>query len=491
MTSGESVLQDTKPPRGTVRTKQNSQPEFVFQLPSSAKVTREYFAAYDAISLILDEHAEIVTRAHRDLRKPLAKARRRGPQGRACRFSSDTVLRLCIVKVLENLSYRRTVVRVDDSPRLRAFTRIHNGPMIDYSTFCVLANAISPRTWKALNAFLAQAAAREGLITGEKLRIDTTATETNIHWPTDSGLLWDTYRVLERSVQRIREIHPMLLSDKRLQAKLAKKLHQRITMTSRHRTAKAKTERNALYGRLIGLVERILDWLPTLCERVHREGARMSSSAFDLAACEALVQEIEHFLPLGRQAVGQARRRILDGEQVPNDEKLFSIFEPHSELLKRGRAGKEVEFGHMIAIQQVEGKFITDYEVFGKKPVEHELVDGAIESHKQLFGHAPDVFAADKGFYESGFKTERLSWEVPLVAIGKKGRLTVEEKAHERSLPFRLAQNFRAGVEGSISFLKVVLGLWRCMNKGFKHFVSTVGATVFAHNLLNLARGSG
>ncbi|MCP4038477.1 MAG: ISNCY family transposase [bacterium] len=474
-----------------MRTKQNTQPEFVFQLPSSAKVTREYFAAYDAISQILVEHPEIVTRVHRDLRKPLTKAKRRGPQGEACRYSSDTVLRMCLVKALENVSYRRAVVRVDDSPRLRAFTRIHNGPMLDFSTFCVLANAISPETWKVLNTRLAEAAASEGLITGEKLRIDTTATETNIHWPTDSGLLWDTYRVLERNVQRIREIHPVLLSDKRLQRKLAKRLHHRITMTSRHKTAKSKAERKRLYERLIMLVERILDWLPTLCERVRGEGARTSHSAFELAAAEALVQEIEHFLPLGRQAVGQARRRVLEGESVPNDEKLFSIFEPHTELLKRGRAGKEVEFGHMIAIQQVEGKFITDYAVFEKKPVEHELVDGALESHQRLFGKAPDVFAADKGFWESPFTTERLGWQVPLVAIGKKGKRTAEEKAHERSLPFRLAQNFRAGVEGSISFLKVMLGLWRCMNKGFKHFASTVGATVLAHNLLNLARGAG
>lgn len=484
------MLQHNQHPRGTVRTKKNSQPEFIFQLPSSAKVTRKYFAAYDAISLFLDGHPEILMRVHRDLRKPLAKAKRRGPQGLSCQYSSDTVLRMCIVKVLEHLSYRRAIVRMDDSPRLRAFTRIHNALMMDPSTFCILANAIQPSTWKALNRLLATAAANEGLITGERLRIDTTATETNIHWPTDSGLLWDTYRVLERNIQRLREFHPALLSDKRLQRRRAKKFHQQITMTSRHKTEKAKAERKRTYGRLIRLVEGILDWVPMLCERVRGEGARLPSSAFELAASEALVHEIEHYVPLGRQAVDQARRRVMYGVQVPNDEKLFSIFEPHTELLKRGRAGKEVEFGHMIAIQQVEGKFITDYEVFEKKPVEYELVDEAIESHKRLFGKAPDVFAADKGFWESPFKTERLSWEVPLIAIGKMGRLTAEEKAHERSLPFRLAQNFRAGVEGSISFLKVMLGLWRCMNKGFEHFVSTVGATVFAHNLLNLARGA-
>jgi len=473
-----------------MRTKQNTQPEFVFQLPSAAKITLDYFAAYDAISLILDEHPEIVDRVHQDLSEPLSKTERRGPQGQTCRFSSDTVLRMCVVKVLEGLSYRHVVIRVDDSPRLRAFTGIHNGSMIDYSTFCILANAIQPDTWKAVNLLLAEAAENEGLIIGDKLRIDTTATETNIHWPTDSGLLWDTYRVLERNVQRMREFHPELLSDKRLQAKLAKKLHQRITMTSRHRTAKSKKERNGHYERLIKLVEGILDWLPTVCARVRAEGPRPQSSEHGLFAAEALVQEIEHFLPLGRQAVDQARRRVLDGEQVPNAEKLFSIFEPHTELLKRGRAGKEVEFGHMIAIQQVEGKFITDYGVYEKKPVEHELVDGALESHCRLFGHVPEVFAADKGFWESALKTEHLRKEMSLVAIGKKGRLTDEERALERSLPFRLAQNFRAGVEGSISFLKVMLGLRRCMNKGFKHFVSTVGATVFAHNLLNLAKDS-
>ncbi len=278
------------------------------------------------------------------------------------------------------------------------------------------------------------------------------------------------------------------MSDKRLQAKRAKKLHQRITMTSRHRTAKSKKERNKHYERLIKLVEGILDWLPAVCVRVRAEGDRSQSFGHGSIEVEALVQEIEHFLPLGRQAVGQARRRVLDGEQVPNDEKLFSLFEPHTELLKRGRAGKEVEFGHMIAIQQVEGKFITDYGVYEKKPVEHELVDGALDSHCRLFGRVPAVFAADKGFWESGLKTEYLRKEVELVAIGKMGRLTDEEKALERSLPFRLAQNFRAGVEGSISFLKVMLGLRRCMNKGFKHFASPVGATVFAHNLLNLAK---
>ena len=474
-----------------MRTKQNTQPEFVYQLPSAAKITDDYFHRYAFISDYLDSHPAIGNRVHKDLRKPLAKATRKGPQGQACSFSSDTVLRLCIVKVLENTSYRGTIVRADDSPRLREFTGIHNGLMMSPSTFNRLANAIRPGTWEAINQLLTEAAVAEGLITGEHLRLDTTATETNIHWPTDSGILWDTYRVLDRHVQAIRRLHPSLLSDKRLHAKLAKRLHSRISRTARHRTEKSRQERKRHYERLLALVAGILDWVPTLCERVRAEAPRSSHSALDLLALESRVAEIEDVVPLGRQAVDQARRRVLLGEQVPNDEKLFSIFEPHTELLIRGKANKDIEFGHMVNICQVDSKFITDYEVFEKKPVEYELIDGAIERHEELFGAPPDVLAADKGYWQDAVTRERLRKQIDMVSIAKKGGCTEEERAYERSLPFRLAQGFRAGVEGSISFLKRMLGLWRCMNTGFDRFVSTVASSVFAHNLLILSRGPG
>ncbi len=142
----------------------------------------------------------------------------------------------------------------------------------------------------------------------------------------------------------------------------------------------------------------------------------------------------------------------------------------------------------MIQIQQVDGKFITDYDVFDKKPVEHQLVKPALESHKKLFGQYPETLAADKGYYENMAALERLENKVAMVSIGKKGRRTSEETEREHDPLFRLAQRFRAGVEGSISFLKRALRLTRCFNKGWEHFVSTIGQTIFAHNLLVLAR---
>ena len=120
----------------------------------------------------------------------------------------------------------------------------------------------------------------------------------------------------------------------------------------------------------------------------------------------AVKSQLEHFHSLGLKVVNQARRRVFNGEKVPNEEKIFSIFEPHTELLKRGKASKPIEFGHMVLIQQAEGKFITDYRVFEKKPVDHTLVDPVISSHERTFGEKPEEVSADKGFYEKlGYKS--------------------------------------------------------------------------------------
>ncbi len=467
-----------------MRMKKNNQIEFDFQPSSSALgITQQYFERYERISRILDENPAIVDLVHRDLNELLKNLSRTGP-GRKCEVTSDSVLRMLICQIVEGESLRGIAIRIDDSNYLRRFVRIYNGPMIDYSTLCTLKNAIRPRTWEKINEALTHAAVEGGLIEGEKLRLDTTAVETNIRWPTDSGLLWDTYRVLCRLVNTARKIDPDSASDRRLQPKLVKRLHTTIARRSGTKGVVSEAAKR-LYAKLIRLVDDLLEWVPSVCERLRERFGWIDSSDVEIA----LIAQIEHFRALGRKVVDQARRRIVDGEKVPNEEKIFSIFEPHTELLMRGKASKPIEFGHMVAIHQVQGKFITDYEVFTKRPVDYTLLDPALESHKKTFGRLPDELAADKGFYEDMAKIKELEQEIEIVSIAKKGSRTEEETAREKTEAFRLGQKFRAGVEGSISFLKRILGLWRCMNKGWQHFVSTVGATVFVHNLLVLASG--
>lgn len=453
---------------------------------SHLTITNEYYAKYRAISTVLDRSPEIIELLHKDLSKSLARVNRRGDRGgRQHQFSSENVLRILLCQVIEGESLRGIVVRIDDSNFLRRFVGLDNDPMMDFTTLCKLKNAIRAKTWHEVNRRLAERALAAELIEGTRLRVDTTAVETNIHWPTDSSLLWDIYRVLARLIVKLREVDSGLVEPWRLQTRRAKRLQQKIA----RRAAKKGQNRDRLeplYCELIRLVEGLV--VRTAELRVVLKRGVGSRDAVDLVRLEAIGCQMERYVTLGRRVVDQARRRVLQGESVPNTEKLFSIFEEHTELLKRGKAGKEIEFGHMIQIEQVDGKFITGYEVFDTKPIEHQQIDTALTRHTQLFGDYPRELAADKGYYESTQTLAELRTKVQIVSIAKKGRRTEEETAIEHDPLFRHAQRFRAGIEGTISFLKRILRLARCLNKGWQHFAATVAQTVLAHNLLILAR---
>jgi IS5 family transposase len=467
-----------------MRPKVNAQSEFDFQ-PSNLKVTRAYYRKYQEISRILDTHPKILAAVHADLRDPLEYATVKNRDGSTFKYSSETVLRVLICQIVEGMSLRQIVVRIDDSHFLRRFVKIYHGPMMCFTTLDKLKNSIRPATWKRINRCLAGGAVGSGRITGGALRLDTTAVETNIHYPTDSSLLWDTYRVLGRLIDRARKIDAQAVGNRRVLNKKVKKLATKIARQA------GKKRRDAdglkpLYRGLIWHVGGLCEWSTWVAARLHARAPKSRYGGGEQVAC--LVQDLVHYTDLGHRVIDQATRRVLDGAPVSNDKKILSLFEPHTELLKRGKAGKTFEYGHMIQIQQVPEKFITDYAVFEKKPVDSALLEPALERHKKLFGDYPDSVTADKGYWQNKDALARLEEKVPLVAIAKKGNRTVEEIERESDDEFRLAQRFRAGVEGSISFLKRVLGLCRCYNKGWTQYVATVGATVFVHNLLVLAR---
>jgi len=469
-----------------VRPKINRQGEFDFH-PSNLQITNEYYERYEAISRTLDENPRILNLVHEDLKEALETTTSSDGQGGEFQYTSDMVLRIVVCQIIEGLTFRQTVVRIDDSYFLRRFVRIHNGPMMDYTTLCKLRNAISPKTWKKVNKELARHAVKSELIDGEQLRIDTTAVETNIHPPTDSWSLWDTYRVMARLIERARDIDPAVVGDRRLQTRKAKRLQTKIARKASKRPGSEEALR-PLYRSLVELTMNICMWGEDVRQGLLENCGKGRWDASEKATAAVLAEELEHYGHLGLRIIDQASRRVLDGGQVANEEKIFSIFEPHTELLKRGKAAKPIEYGHMIQIQQVEDKFITDYEVFEKRPVEHKLLEPAIDSHKALFGAYPESVSADKGYYENMAAIKRLEKKVSMLSIAKKGKRTEKETMRERDPDFRLAQRFRAGIEGTISYLKRILGLFRCFNKGWEHFESTVGATIFAHNLIILGR---
>jgi transposase, IS5 family len=461
-----------------MRKKAERQLPIEFAFPQKKKQMREYLRFYKAMSDLLDQNPAILDAVHKDLEAGEKKLNR-NVEG----VSSETVLRLIVVQQVEDLSFRDLIVRVGDSWMLCFFVRVYDDPLIDYSTFNKLANCITPETWKTINEILVRFAKDKKGAKGEHLRIDTTVVETDVHYPTDSSLLFDCVRVLSRKIAEVRRIDTRVVGDQRARVKHAKKLAYRITMEARGK--QHKTRMKSLHGKLIAAAERTRTWALSVQERM-KECAPQDRAA--RLRWTQLRSDLRHYSELAGRCIHQCRERTQHERAVCNDQKVMSIFEPHTELLKRGKAGKDVEFGHMLELHQIEGGLITHYEVHAKRPYEPGCVGPAIKNHVEIFGRAPKLMGTDKGFHAPGIADAAREAGVKMPAIPKKGMRTPAEEKHEHSVLFRLAQAFRAGIEGTISVLKRAYGLWRCLREGWAHYQSYIGAGIFAHNLARLAR---
>ena len=198
------------------------------------------------------------------------------------------------------------------------------------------------------------------------------------------------------------------------------------------------------------------------------------------AALAAVAGELKAYRPAMQTIVATARRAQIDGQTVPAAQRVFSLFEQHTELIKRGRREKPVEFGHKVLLCQTMEKFISDYEVYEKQLADCDLTESVIQRHQKLFGTTPEVLAADKGFCPADAKFQELAAQVDTLAIPRRMRDFVDKVlAHW--------QAFRAGIEGTISGLKRAFRLIRCFFRGFRSFSAAVGLGVFCHHLIVLA----
>ncbi len=459
--------------------RKRAQRQLPLDFAGTSKLTQEWYSLYKDIHEILERNPVITDLVHADLTGGTKKLKRN-----VAGAASETILRLAIVQQIEQLSFRETIVRVDDSQMLRFFCRFYDDPVLSHGKYAELVNMIQPETWKKVNEVIVRFARDKKGIQGKKLRIDTTAVESDVHFPMDSTLLLDCVRVLSRVVSRAQKIDACLVGTWRARLRTAKRLTQKLLRGGKRMHA---ATRKKLYRHLIKATERVASKASEVRARIKNGEGRVSSMQQGLIL-QALSLEIAHYLPLAEKCMHQARERVLNGNVVPNEKKLFSIFEPHTELLIRGKAGKELEFGHMIEINQVESGLISNYATHAKRPAEPALLEHAVLTHEKLFGDVPDVCAGDKGFYAKQTVVNVEKMGVKKVCVPKKGRRNQEEEKREKSFWFKAAQAFRAGIEGTVSVLKRAFGLRRCLREGFKRFESWVATGVLAHNLVLLAR---
>jgi IS5 family transposase len=429
------------------------------------------------ISDLLEKHQEWIEQIRTDLQRGL-KRPEMGRDG----LTPSQVLRSLVLMRVKNWRYRELRERLADGYSLRRFTHFYAQPVPEHQAFNRAFNRLTPALLQFVNELVVRAAVQLGLEDGKRLRVDTTVVQTDIHHPTDSALLWDAVRVITRLVQRLGEIIPRGVSPFHNRSRAAKRRYQQIQrMTSGQR----KTRLTGKYRELIEITEEVMQSAGAVLKKTKNAHVR---DVLQEALLQKLRPEIAHYCELGERVLNQSRRRVLEGEKVPNSEKLFSIFEPHTHLIKRGKILTPEEFGHKVFLAESAQGLITQYEALEGNPSDRDHVEVSILHHQATFDRSPDCYAADRGFEsadnEKLCKEKRIK-QVSIPQCG--GQKTPRRQAYEKTPAFKQGQSFRSGIEGRISVLFRGRGMKRCRAKGRQRFELFVAAAVLANNLLRIA----
>jgi transposase, IS5 family len=430
-----------------------------------------------AITDFIDKHEELVEAIRDDLRCGL-KNPNTGRKG----LTPQQVLRSLILMRVKNWDYRELRERIADGLTLRRFADFNAQPVPKHDAFQRAFNRVTPQTLRLVNELLITAAVATGLEDGRKLRVDTTVVQTDIHHPTDNTLLWDVVRVVTRLVGQLESSIARPIKGFRNRTRAARR---RMQALQRLTTTQRKTHQRRKYRALIGIAEEVVE---SARRSLLHTGKVCAADPVAQLAVEELRRQIEHYCGLGECVIDQARRRVLQGEQVPNAEKIYSIFEPHTDLIKRGKVRTPVEFGHKVFLAESAQGLITQYDVLNGNPCDEDHVEASLSRHEAMFGSAPQLYGSDRGFFsERNLATCERSGVAMACIPQRGGTKSVEREAHEKSPAFKKGQRFRAGIEGRISVLFRGRGMKRCLAEGRERFELLVGAAVLANNLLTIA----
>jgi IS5 family transposase len=432
-----------------------------------------------AVDRVLEDEALVAT-VYAALQKRRPQSRTRGRLG----FPAEVVLRLLLLKHVRAWSFAVLEREVRTNLLYREFTRVRGGKVPDAKTLGRLAQALGPDVVAALHQRVVAIAQEEKVVTGRKMRVDTTVVETNIHYPTDSGLLGDGVRVLTRLMKRVTAITGERGTKLRDRTRSVKYRLLEIGRASRTRGGPAKDKLQALYRRLLATTGRVVGQAKRFVQEITA-GVKGSAEVTARAVLDGLKHELEVMLSRVQQVRRQARARVLGGD-TRVEGKLVSLFEPTTEIIRKGKASKPTEFGKLVKIQEAERQIIIDYEVYAKRPHDSELLVPAIEVHQQRLGRVPDVVAADAGFYSAAAETTAKGMGVTQVSIPNRGTKSRQRRQEQKKRWFKKAQKWRTGCEGRISLLKRRHGLTRCRYKGDAGMKRWVGLGVLGDNLINL-----
>jgi IS5 family transposase len=407
----------------------------------------------------------------------------RYPQSRRCgreQTPAEVVLRLLLLKHIRNWSYDTLEREVRANLVYRAFTRIGDEKVPDAKTLARLGQLIGPEVIEELHKRIVQLAQAYGVTRGRKLRVDTTVVETNIHYPTDSSLLGDGTRVLTRTMKKIELKAGGLKRKVWDRMRSVRKRVLAIALSTRHLGPEGEARRKKQYGELLSLTRKTVKQAQRILEEVKE---RPRPRRIPL---RTLVELLATMTGRVQQVVKQTKLRIFAG--VTKQEKIVSVFEPHTEIIRKGKASKPTEFGKLVKIQESENQIISHFEVFAERPSDRQLMVPAIEVHQRRFGRIPAWVAADAGFHSQQNEKTAGAMGVRWWSVPNQKTKSAERKRLYRQRWFRRGQRWRTGCEGRISALKRRHGMRRCLYRGFHGMQRWVGLSVIADNVIQIGR---
>jgi transposase-like protein DUF772/DDE family transposase len=457
-----------------VQRRQRERSLFEVLLPDGHKLWPDWLRKIDTL-LEDDAVIEVVAQA---LERRWPQSRRRGRLG----TPAEVVIRMLMLKHLFDWSYDDLEREVRANLVYRMFTRIDAGEVPDAKTILKIARALGPEVIEQWHRQVIEVAKRAGVTHGRRFRIDTTVVETNVHYPTDSTLLQDGVRVLTRTMQRASTV----LGDQagRIRNRLRSVTRRVLIIGYEARSPKTRDAMVKSYRRLMATTRAVLRDTATM---VRRLGQRVRTARPQAQPMLQRAQDrLQEMRPLVQRVVDQTRARLLGGDtHVPD--KVLSVFEPHTETIRKGKISKPNEFGKLVTIQESEHQIITAYEVHTRRPADVTLWTTALDRHSSIFGRAPDLAAGDRGFSSAKNEQAAVDRGVRRVILPRRGPKSPARRAFERQRWFRRGQRWRVGCEGRISVLKRRHGLKRCRYHGEDGMNRWVGLGVIANNLVSTA----
>jgi transposase, IS5 family len=428
------------------------------------------------------EDEQLISAVYHALLKRRPKSRTRGRLG----TPAEIVLRLLILKHIRNWSFEVVEREVRGNLVYREFTRVGAAKVPDAKSLGRQALALGPEVIEQIHRRMVQLALENRVIEGRRMRVDTTVVETNIHYPTDSGLLGDGTRVLTRLMKKVTAIAGTAGTKMRDRMRSVQRRVMEIGRAARIKGEQGKEKLNGIYTKLLAITARVVRQAKRFSAEIA-DGIKRSADTRKQAVLAGLKDQIDTMVVRTSQVMQQAKARVFDGDTHLGG-KILSVFEPSTEVIRKGKASKPTEFGKMVKVQEAEHQIIIDFEVYDKKPNDSDLLIPSIEAHEKRIGRTPDLVATDAGFYSAKNKAKAEEMGVQRISIPNHSTKSAARRQYQKQRWFKKGQKWRTGCEGRISLLKRRHGLNRSRYKEEDGMKRWVGFGIIADNLINIGR---